>query len=162
MDRTKLRKNFWFFATAAVCFIVGRYVGIRGAWGHDAFDEIGGVEFFGILLLFAAAVVVMFWFHGWWSTVLAFGLGIAAALWTNDVLGGISWTGVAMIAGTIIVLLLLRSLTVGDARFLRFRRRPRTSGSSDRSASAATTSNNGAASAPSGPSSVSWTRESVN
>lgn len=72
-------------------------------------------ESVGLLVLLAAAITALVWACAKPSqvkTLLAFGLGIASALWAREIFAGIKWGEIGLLVGAVLLLLILWAITV--------------------------------------------------
>lgn len=77
---------------------------------------------FGLLVLLGLALGSLAWSvvrPSALKTVLAFGLGIASALWTGDLLSGIDGGQIAVLIGGLLGLVVLWAITCGPDRWFR-------------------------------------------
>ncbi len=109
------RKTLFFVVTVATVWI------LRGVWdwNPDLRDRIGDHPWQSVALLTlgVASFALLIWAAAtasWWKVILAFVLGIAAALWGSELLEGIAWTQIGIIVACIALLVLLWGLTVLD------------------------------------------------
>lgn len=77
---------------------------------------------FGLLVLLILALASLAWSvirPSALKTILAFGLGIATALWTGDLLDGIDGGQIAVLVGGVLGLVVLWAITCGPDRWFR-------------------------------------------
>jgi len=89
-------------------------------WHRKSFHQLGdhpakSLVLLALVIAAAALLVTAMIRHNPVMTLVAFGLGVVTALYGHSVLKGISWQSIALIVGTILVLVILWAITVLNA-----------------------------------------------
>lgn len=86
------------------------------AWHQDIVDDLGGIGFFGILVVFALIGGLLFWKVNRITQTLAIILGAVGAMVLDDVFDNITWPGVWKAALALLILFTLWVLVCADDR----------------------------------------------
>ena len=110
-----VRKTVFFLITVVAVWIARGIwdwnPSLRGRIGDHPWQSVGH------LALGVASVALLVWGivrPSSWKVLLAFGLGVLAALWGKELLEGIGWMQVGVFAGCIALLVALWAFTVLD------------------------------------------------
>lgn len=111
-----VRKSVFFAVTVVVTWVA------RGFWDYNPkFRDViteHPWQSFGLLIIAVASVALMIWGivrPSAWKVISAFLLGIATAVWGNELLEGIGWRQIGAFAACVALLAVLWALTVLDA-----------------------------------------------